>query len=101
MIFNIVDGPIASELFYLSDMTSGMLLKFIAVVFITPVFLGPGVTVAVLGGICGQIYIKAQLSIKREMSNAKAPVLGQYAMFNLANILSLISCVASVHLLLV
>jgi hypothetical protein len=65
-------------LFYLSEMTIAMLIKFSAVVLITPVFLFPGILVAFLGGLCGQIYIKAQLSVKREMSNAKAPVLGQY-----------------------
>ncbi|KAG6919579.1 hypothetical protein DXG01_004242 [Tephrocybe rancida] len=34
--------------------------------------------VAILGGWAGQIYIAAQLSVKREMSNAKAPVLGHF-----------------------
>ena len=73
----IVDGPISNGLWYLSEMTMSMLVKFAAVVILTPIFLIPGVLVAVLGGICGQIYIRAQLSVKREMSNAKAPVLGQ------------------------
>lgn len=59
-----------------------MLLKFCAVILFTPAFLFPGVLVAVLGGWCGQIYIAAQLSVKREMSNAKAPVLGQYVFSN-------------------
>ncbi|KAK1228100.1 hypothetical protein PQX77_008871 [Marasmius sp. AFHP31] len=27
---------------------------------------------------CGQVYIKSQMSVKREMSNAKAPVLGHF-----------------------
>ena len=72
-----VDGPISNGLWYLSEMTMSMVVKFGAVVILTPIFLIPGVLVAVLGGICGQIYIKAQLSVKREMSNAKAPVLGQ------------------------
>ena len=54
-----------------------MLVKFGAVVLLTPAFLLPGITVASLGGWCGQIYIAAQLSVKREMSNAKSPVLGQ------------------------
>lgn len=55
-----------------------MLVKFGAVVILTPVFFVPGVLVALVGGICGQIYMKAQLPVKREMSVAKAPVLGQY-----------------------
>ena len=63
-----------------------MLIKLGAVVILTPVFFLPGLLVALIGGICGQIYMKAQLPVKREMSNAKAPVLGQYVflanMFN-------------------
>ena len=73
----LVDGPILNGLWSLSELTISMVVKFGAVVIFTPIFLIPGVLVAVLGGICGQIYIKAQLSVKREMSNAKAPVLGQ------------------------
>ncbi|KAG2023135.1 ATP-binding cassette transporter [Coprinopsis cinerea AmutBmut pab1-1] len=73
-----VDGPLADQLWYLSEMTYSMLIKFGAVLLFTPVFLLPGIIVATLGGWCGQIYIKAQLSVKREMSNAKAPVLGHF-----------------------
>ncbi|KAF9458727.1 P-loop containing nucleoside triphosphate hydrolase protein [Collybia nuda] len=73
-----VDGPISTGLWWLSEMTMSMLIKFSAVVFLTPAFLGPGILVAILGGWCGQIYIAAQLSVKREMSNAKAPVLGHF-----------------------
>lgn len=60
-----------------------MIVKFFAVIIITPIFFLPGVLVAVLGAVCGQIYIKAQLSVKREMSNAKSPVLGQYVFVSL------------------
>lgn len=77
MPITLVDGPISSGLWWLSEMTMAMLVKFSAVVYLTPVFLGPGILVAILGGWCGQIYIAAQLSVKREMSNARAPVLGQ------------------------
>lgn len=42
----------------------------------TPTFVLPALGVAALGGWLGQLYIKAQLSVKREMSTAKAPVLG-------------------------
>jgi hypothetical protein len=44
----------------------------------TPVFLAPGLFIGMLGGWIGRIYMKAQLSVKREMSNAKAPVLGHF-----------------------
>ena len=59
-------------------MTAGMILKFAGVVVISPVFLLPGVVLSFLGAWCGQVYIKAQLSVKREMSNARAPVLGHF-----------------------
>ncbi|KAL0950645.1 hypothetical protein HGRIS_007433 [Hohenbuehelia grisea] len=73
-----VDGPIAQTLGWLSEMTVSIAFQFAAVVIFTPEFIGPGVLIAVLGGWCGQIYMAGQLSIKREMSNAKAPVVGHF-----------------------
>ncbi|KAG5650067.1 hypothetical protein H0H81_000902 [Sphagnurus paluster] len=73
-----VDGPIPSGLRMLTRISIIMLVKFGAVVLLTPAFLLPGVLVAIIGGWCGQVYIAAQLSVKREMSNAKAPVLGHF-----------------------
>jgi hypothetical protein len=72
-----VDGPIPTELWWLAEMTISMLVKLGAVVFFSPAFFFPGVLVATVGGWCGQVYMAAQLSVKRNMSNAKAPVLGQ------------------------
>ncbi|KAE9395907.1 P-loop containing nucleoside triphosphate hydrolase protein [Gymnopus androsaceus JB14] len=73
-----VDGPVPQWLQALSELSAMMILKYTAVVIITPIFVIPGVLVAVLGAACGQVYIKAQLSVKREMSNARAPVLGHF-----------------------
>ena len=53
----------------------GMATKLGAVVLYAPTFLFVGILVASIGGYLGQIYMKAQLPVKREMSNAKAPVL--------------------------
>lgn len=55
-----------------------MLMKFAAVVTFSPVFMFPGIAVALIGSWAGQIYIKAQLCVKREMSNARSPVLGHF-----------------------
>ena len=55
-----------------------MLARFLAVVTFSPIFAIPGFVVSLLGTWCGQIYMKAQLCVKREMSNAKAPVLGHF-----------------------
>jgi hypothetical protein len=38
-----------------------------------------GVVIIVTGWNLGSIYIKAQLSVKREQSNAKAPVIGVFS----------------------
>ncbi|TFK78167.1 P-loop containing nucleoside triphosphate hydrolase protein, partial [Polyporus arcularius HHB13444] len=55
-----------------------LLLKMFGVVVFSPVFIFPALLVAAGGAICGNIYMKAQLCVKREMSNAKAPVLGHF-----------------------
>lgn len=73
-----VDGPFAQELSWVVELTISLLFKLGAVVLFTPLFLLPGVLVGVVGTWVGRIYMKAQLSVKREMSNAKAPVLGHF-----------------------
>ncbi|EKM60769.1 uncharacterized protein PHACADRAFT_246884 [Phanerochaete carnosa HHB-10118-sp] len=73
-----VDGPVAEYFGWLVDMTISMLIKFMSVIIISPTFLLPGMVISVLGAWCGQVYIKAQLAVKREMSNARAPVLGHF-----------------------
>jgi hypothetical protein len=57
-------------------MSCDALLKFVAIAAMSPAFAGPGVVLSVVGGALCRIYMKAQLSVKREMSNAKAPVMG-------------------------
>jgi hypothetical protein len=47
-----------------------------AIIVITPVFLLPSLMVGALGAWIGRVYMKAQLSVKREMSNSRAPMLG-------------------------
>jgi len=73
-----VDGPISQNFAWFIEISSLMLIKFIAVVYLTPVFIVPGTVITILGAWLGQVYMKAQIAIKREMSNAKAPVLGHF-----------------------
>lgn len=61
---------------FLADVTLSMVIRLASVLVYTPIFLLPAVVIAVFGLWIGQVYMKAQLSVKREMSNAKAPVLG-------------------------
>ncbi|KAF8557389.1 P-loop containing nucleoside triphosphate hydrolase protein [Imleria badia] len=71
-----VDGVFPTHLATLVELTFAMLVKLAAVVYLAPPFALPGLIVAIVGGWCGQVYMKAELSVKREISNAKAPMLG-------------------------
>ncbi|KZS93246.1 P-loop containing nucleoside triphosphate hydrolase protein [Sistotremastrum niveocremeum HHB9708] len=73
-----VDGPVSQHLVDLIEMSITLVCKLAAVVIMTPPFILPGVLVGLVGGWLGQVYIKAQLSVKREMSNARSPVLGHF-----------------------
>ncbi|KAH8986970.1 hypothetical protein EDB86DRAFT_3211871 [Lactarius hatsudake] len=73
-----LDDPISRTFNGLIEVTINALIKFSTVVYLTPVFVVPGVAMVVLGAWLGQVYMKAQIAIKREMSNAKAPVLGHF-----------------------
>lgn len=73
-----VDGPVPQNLGWLVELTNTLILRFAAVIYFTPVFVIPGLLVGILGSWCGQIYIKAQLCVKRNMSNAKSPVMSHF-----------------------
>ncbi|KAH9059057.1 hypothetical protein EDB87DRAFT_1832312 [Lactarius vividus] len=73
-----LDGPVADTFAWAIDISGAMLIKFVAVVYLTPAFSVPGISIAVFGAWLGRIYMRAQIAIKREMSNAKAPVLGHF-----------------------
>ncbi|THV06409.1 P-loop containing nucleoside triphosphate hydrolase protein [Dendrothele bispora CBS 962.96] len=75
---NDVDRQVPMMFSNLLHYSLSLLEKFAAVIFYTPVFAIPGLVVALLGGSLGQVYIRAQLPIKRLQSNAKAPVLGHF-----------------------
>lgn len=53
------------------------LSRLLAVTASAPLFILPGILIGVFGSIVGQLYVKAQLSAKRERSNAKSPVLAE------------------------
>ncbi|KAF5309503.1 hypothetical protein D9619_012343 [Psilocybe cf. subviscida] len=74
-----IDGPLASGLFSLTSVTLTMFTSISVVIIFAPIFFFPGIAVASLGAILGNIYLKAQLSSKREQSNAKSPVLAHFS----------------------
>ncbi|KAJ7747233.1 hypothetical protein B0H16DRAFT_1692432 [Mycena metata] len=73
-----VDNSIADMLYALLSLSILLLTKLGAVVIVVPVFFFAGAFVGVLGAIIGKIYIASQLSVKREMSNRKAPILAHF-----------------------
>lgn len=60
------------------EFTLALAMKLGAVILFAPIFLFPAIAIASVGGFLGKVYLKAQLPIKREMSNAKGPVLGVF-----------------------
>lgn len=55
-----------------------MLMKFAAIMVVSPQVIVVGLLVWALGWWISQVYIKTQLSVKRETSNARAPVLSHF-----------------------
>lgn len=72
-----VDGPIPNGTWGLYGKITMVIIRFTAIVILSPSFLGPSILVALIGGLCGQIYMAGQMPIKRMMSNARSPILGQ------------------------
>lgn len=66
------------ELGWFIQLSVSLVAKLGAVIVYTPVFLFPGIFIFICGGYLGHIYMRAQLSVKREQSNAKAPVVGVF-----------------------
>lgn len=73
-----IDGSLPNGLQDLMEMTVQLMLRFSAVVLFSPMFTIPGAVVLVSGIWLGQIYMKAQLSVKREMSNARSPIFSHF-----------------------
>jgi hypothetical protein len=57
------------------DALIGLGLKIVFIVPFAPLFLPFGVLVLLGGLVVGNIYMKAQIAVKRELTVAKAPVL--------------------------
>ncbi|KAF9038074.1 hypothetical protein BJ165DRAFT_1604107 [Panaeolus papilionaceus] len=74
-----VDGSLPFLLSYVVGQIVGMLSRFTSILIFTPAFLVPGIAVALSGMYLAKIYLKAQLSTKREMSNALSPMLAHFS----------------------
>ncbi|KAH9480738.1 ATP-binding cassette transporter abc4 [Psilocybe cubensis] len=74
-----VDGVVPQSFADLTELAISMVTKIGVIVIFTPLFLAPGLGVAALGLYLGNMYLKAQLSVKREMSNARSPLLAHFS----------------------
>lgn len=72
----LVDESFPFNAYYVLDAVLEIVLKFGAVILISPIFLVPGIVVVIIGAFLGHVYMRAQLPAKREASNLRAPVLG-------------------------
>ncbi|KAF9078002.1 hypothetical protein BDP27DRAFT_1207896 [Rhodocollybia butyracea] len=75
---NSVDVAIVASLREFADVCIRLLSRLGAVLLFSPIFLLPGFFILAIGVVTGSVYFKAQMSVKREMSIAKAPVLGHF-----------------------
>ncbi|KAI0031196.1 hypothetical protein K488DRAFT_79193 [Vararia minispora EC-137] len=73
-----VDSNVSQEMRILVEVGSNMLVKLASVIIITPIFLVPSAILAVAGGFASSVYMHAQMSVKREQSNMRAPILGHF-----------------------
>uniref|UniRef100_A0A8H7XNY7 P-loop containing nucleoside triphosphate hydrolase protein n=1 Tax=Psilocybe cubensis TaxID=181762 RepID=A0A8H7XNY7_PSICU len=64
---------------YVVDMSAGMLATLATIVLFTPVFVIPGIIAALFGVLLGNVYLKTQLSMNREKSNARSPLLAHFS----------------------
>lgn len=73
-----IDGALEILACMLMRMSINLIALFTSAVFVAGWYaFVPGMLLAVLGGFLGLVYLKCQLSIRREVSNAKAPVMSQ------------------------
>ena len=67
-----VDGPIPQAVASLTDMGITMITKLVVIIIFTPIFLIPSMAFSMVGICLGNVYLRAQLSVKREMRYAIA-----------------------------
>ncbi|KAK8861563.1 hypothetical protein IAR55_002385 [Kwoniella newhampshirensis] len=78
-----IDSNFTETFAGVAEITIGLILKLVVVVVLVPFFSIPAILIGVLGGFLGELYIHGQLSVKREMSNAKSPLFSHFsAAFN-------------------
>lgn len=67
-----IDDPLAESLGIVFSLTVALFTKLGAVLIFTPLFLLPGIALGLVGFYLGTLFIKTQLSVKREMRYPKS-----------------------------
>ncbi|KAL1674317.1 P-loop containing nucleoside triphosphate hydrolase protein [Schizophyllum commune] len=73
-----LDIELPHDVHFLCQLTTTLIVKLIAIVVTTPLFLIFGVAVGITGMFLGSAYMRAQMPVMRETSKAKAPVLAHF-----------------------
>ncbi|KAF8722474.1 P-loop containing nucleoside triphosphate hydrolase protein, partial [Rhizoctonia solani] len=73
-----IDGSLPNVLQNLTDMTIQLVSRFVAIILVSPTFSFAGALLLALGIWMGQVYISAQLPVKRHMSNARSPIFSHF-----------------------
>ncbi|OSD04848.1 P-loop containing nucleoside triphosphate hydrolase protein [Trametes coccinea BRFM310] len=73
-----LDNRVARATEIMTQVFVYMLLKVAAVLIFSPIFMIPAIVVTLASGLCADLFLKVQLSVKRELSNSKAPVLAHF-----------------------
>lgn len=73
-----VDDPLPTIFFWLMHKIMSMAVKLVSVFLYTPIFIIPTIVLGTIAAFLGKIFGRAQLSVQRELSNSRAPVLGHF-----------------------
>lgn len=63
----------------MSELSITLVLKLILLIWLVPAFAPLAIAVGIAGAIMGEFYVRAQMNVKRESSNAKSPLYSQFA----------------------
>jgi ABC-type multidrug transport system fused ATPase/permease subunit len=67
-----IDGPVPEAVVTLAEIGITLVTKLVVVIIFTPIFMLPSMFIAIFGFFLGNLYLRAQLSVKREMRYAIA-----------------------------
>ncbi|KAF9479224.1 multidrug resistance-associated ABC transporter [Pholiota conissans] len=73
-----IDGNVTQLFAHVVETAITLIIKLSGPIVLTPAFLVPALFIGGLGAYMGNVYLKAQMSVKREMSNARSPVLEHF-----------------------